>query len=382
VVGKTGVARAVKRLDEGWLKDQPDALLSSRIILGMFYIQENDGAAAEKQFDAVIALSRRPDGTIPADISGVIHSGRGMALWMKKNLPEAEHELRAAIDDYRSVPGMGAKVAQLLFGLSAVRQAQGDGDEAQKLLAEATHIAASEPTMRGYVAGSNLDRDDWPAPEPTNLLKAGKFVEARKAFETAVQSDAANHWNWYYLSCLDLYLGDVPAYQDAARQMLQHFGGTAVNTIAERTAKVCLLTPQPVGELKKLLQLTQAAMSSDPKDDTYPWFALSNALAAYRAGEYEAALTSLDKSTSLKPPAARATIELLHAMISHQLKQPDQASHFLQAAITCIDSEMAKPGAVPLNSPENWLICHILRREAEQLITGKFTATSATQPRK
>lgn len=382
VVGKTGVARAVKRLDEGWLKDQPDALLSCRIILGMFYIQENDGPSAEKQFDAVIALSRRPDGTIPPDISGVIHSGRGMALWMRKNLPKAETELRAAIEDYRKVPGMGAKVAQLLFGLSAVRQAQGDGDEAQKLLAEATRIAALEPTMRGYVAGSNLDRDDWPAPEPTNLLKAGKFEEARKAFEAVVQADAANHWNWYYLACLDLYLGDVPAYQDAARQMLQHFGGTTVNTIAERTAKVCLLTPQPVGEMKKLLQLTSQAMNTDPKDDTYPWFALSSALAEYRAGQYEAASASLDKAASLKPASARASVDLLHAMISHQLKQPDRAGHFLQAAIVRIDSEMPKPGVALLATPENWLICHILRREAEQLITGKSSATSATQPRK
>jgi serine/threonine protein kinase/tetratricopeptide (TPR) repeat protein len=382
VVGKLGVARAVKRLDEGWLKDQPDALLSSRIILGMFYIQENDGAAAEKQFDAVITLSRRPDGTIPADISGVIHSGRGMALWMKKNLPEAERELRAAIDDYRNVPGMGAKVAQLLFGLSAVRQAQGDSDEAQKLLVEASRIAASEPTMRGYIAGSSLDRDDWPAPQPTNLLKAGKFEEARKAFENAVQTDAANHWNWYYLACLDLYLGDIPAYQDAARQMLHRFGDTTVNTIGERTAKVCLLTPHPVGEMKRLFDLTRQAMSSDPKDDTYPWFALTNALAEYRAGQYESAQASLDKAASLKPPSAKATIDLIRAMISHQLKQSAQADHFLQAAIARIDSEVAKPKAVPLNSPENWLICHILRREAQQLITGKSPATSATQPGK
>jgi hypothetical protein len=41
-------------------------------------------------------------------------------------------------------------VSQLLFGLSAVRQARGDNAGAQRPLREATEIAAAEPTMRGY----------------------------------------------------------------------------------------------------------------------------------------------------------------------------------------------------------------------------------------
>jgi hypothetical protein len=41
-------------------------------------------------------------------------------------------------------------VSQLLFGLSAVRQARGDNAGAHRPLREATEIAAAEPTMRGY----------------------------------------------------------------------------------------------------------------------------------------------------------------------------------------------------------------------------------------
>ena len=66
-------------------------------MLASFFLQQNDGAAAEKQYDAVVAMARRPDGTMPSDISGVIHTGHGMAFFSQKKWGEAEGELRAAI---------------------------------------------------------------------------------------------------------------------------------------------------------------------------------------------------------------------------------------------------------------------------------------------
>ena len=41
-----------------------------------------------------------------------------------------------------------AAVSQLLFGLSAVRQARGDNAGARRPLREATEVAAAEPNMR------------------------------------------------------------------------------------------------------------------------------------------------------------------------------------------------------------------------------------------
>jgi hypothetical protein len=70
---------------------------AARIALGMFFIQENQGGQAERQFDAVLSLSRRPDGSVPPEISGVIHRGRGMALWMRKQLPECGAVPRAMV---------------------------------------------------------------------------------------------------------------------------------------------------------------------------------------------------------------------------------------------------------------------------------------------
>jgi serine/threonine protein kinase len=78
---------------DGMARPRPPPMIA----LGMFFIQENQGGQAERQFDAVLSLSRRPDGSVPPEISGVIHRGRGMALWMRKQLPECGAVPRAMV---------------------------------------------------------------------------------------------------------------------------------------------------------------------------------------------------------------------------------------------------------------------------------------------
>ncbi len=374
VEGKAGVARAAARLDEGWLKDQPDTLMASRIALGMFYLQQNDAAQSERQFQAVIAMARRPDGSLPVEISAVIHRGRGLGLWMRKQLPEAEGELRLAIDDYRKIPGAGATLAQLLFGLSAVRQAQGDVAESQKLLREATRIAATEPSMRGYMSAQRDQQDQQGAPASgaNAALCAGKFDQAMRGYVRACMDDPSNHWNWYHLSCLELYLDDTAAYRDSAMAMLIRFSGTDVSTIAERTAKVCLLTPSPVGEMAKLTELVDHALASDQARGVYPWFCMTKALAEYRAGRFESALQFLEKAKVIKSATAQATMGLIAAMAQSRLGNPAAAKAALDQALMRISADVREPtAATPIDAPENWLICQILRREAEETVLGK-----------
>jgi tetratricopeptide (TPR) repeat protein len=378
--GRTGVERAAKRLDEGWLKDQPDTQMAARIAIGMFLIQENKGQQAERQFDAVLSMARRPDGTVPPDISGVIHSGRGMARWMRKQLPEAEGELRAAIDDYRKVPGMGAKVAQLLFALSAVRQAMGDMTEAQKFLREATEIAASEPTMRGFVPGAEeVTEGVAPAPDPSMFLAAARFDDARRGYQRAIEEEPSNHWNWYHLACVQMYLGDDAGWRKTAAAMLERFGNTKTANVGERTAKTCLLSPRPAGDMAKIQALVDQALASEPAGGrNLPWFATTKALAEYRAGRFDSALQFLEKTDSFKAASAIATVDLLRAMIHHKLGHADRANEFLTRATDRIEKDLPKAGAQPITSPENWLICHVLRREAEQLIAPKAPAAAET----
>ena len=366
--GKAGAERASKRLDEGWLRDQPEAQIACRVALGMFFIQNNETAEAERQFNAVQALARRADGEVPSDIAGVIHTGRGMALWMRKQLPEAEAELKQAIAEYRKVPGAKAKLAQLLFGLSAVHQAMGDQAGAQRYLREATAIAATEPSMRGYVqAEQNTRGAGAPAPEPATALVEGRFAEARDGYARAIADDPGYHWNYYHLTCLYLYLGDDKAYRETAKAMFERFGGTDISTVGERTAKVCLLTSTPVGDVAKLQGLLDQALASKEDDKLMPWFALSKALAEYRGGRFDSCLDYLKRTEPITTPTARATADLLGAMAQRRLGHAEEARSLLGRARERIEKEVGKPGVDRLEGSENWLICQVLRREAEGL---------------
>jgi serine/threonine-protein kinase len=225
--------------------------------------------------------------------------------------------------------------------------------------------------MRGYVPGAADPRlGTAPAAEPAAALSKGQFEEARRGYVRACLDDPDNHWNWYHLSCLELYLDDEASYRDSAKGMLERFGNTSVPTIAERTAKVCLLTPHAVGEPAKLQRLLDLALASTENPDNQPWFALSKALAEYRAGRFESALSFADRAASLRPATARATTELIRAMAHHRLGHAEKAKESLGKAVSTIETELPKPGAKPIGGAENWLICHVLRREAGQLIAG------------
>jgi hypothetical protein len=162
-------------------------------------------------------------------------------------------------------------------------------------------------------------------------------------------------------------MGDVAAYRDTAKAMLERFGGTDVSTVGERTAKVCLLTGTPVGEMAKLQALTDQALASKEDENLMPWFSLSKGLAEYRAGRFSSCLEYMDKTEAITSPAARATADLLRAMAHQRMGHAAEAQSFLDKAHERMEKEVAKPGVDRIESSENWLICQVLRREADGL---------------
>jgi len=142
---------------------------------------------------------------------------------------------------------------------------------------------------------------------------------------------------------------------------------------------VWLLVPRSDREMARVRRLLDQAMGSDEDEGVKGWFALTKGLAEYRLGHFDAALKLTDKSASLKTPAATATVDLVRAMAHFGLGEKERAREFLEKAVTRMN-EMAKPGVEPIPAPENWLICHILRREVEQLIGVKAGTAGAEKP--
>ena len=371
--GKAGVRRAVQRLDEGWLKDQPDTQLAARIALGYFFIQNNEMAEADRQFDSAMAIATAPDGRVAPDVAAAISGGRGMANWMRKNLPEAQRHLIQSLESYRKIPGAESNVVQMLMALAAIRQADNDMEGALNYIRDAQAVAATQPAIQHLISmyGAGQSATAPPNAKGLEILTAGKFRQALTEYTKACAHNPSSHWDWYHRACIHLYLGDEPAYRQAALGMLERFGGASLAAVGERTAKVCLLTPKPVGDLTHLQRLLDQALASDQDASFRPWFTMAKALAQHRAGEHASALEYLDRAKTISGAPSQITNELIRALAHHALNHPDQAKEHLARAAERIEKELPKPGAAPLTGPENWMICHILHREAEQLILGK-----------
>jgi ATP/maltotriose-dependent transcriptional regulator MalT len=106
-----------------------------------------------------------------------------------------------------------------------------------------------------------------------------------------------------------------------------------------------------------------------------PWFRMLKGMAEYRQGHLESAIEWLDqalRSMDVDFSASRATALLFLAMSHHRLGHAEQARGALTDARALMEHGFPKAGVDDLDvGPlEDWLICHVIRREAETLFEG------------
>ena len=88
---------------------------------------------------------------------------------------------------------------------------------------------------------------------------------------------------WYQAAAIWLEAGDQDAYRRNCQEMLRRFGETDDPTIAERTAKICMLIPVASADLPPRVRLAERAVTGTEKHKYYRYFLLVRALAHYRA---------------------------------------------------------------------------------------------------
>jgi hypothetical protein len=150
--------------------------------------------------------------------------------------------------------------------------------------------------------------------------------------------------------------------------MLRRFASSDQRQVGERAAKACLLAPQPVGDIKTLTALADRAVAPGANPSLLPWFRMCKGMAEYRAGHYESAIDWLARARTLEAATGLATLDLFTAMAHHRLGHAAEARQWLEQAVARMDTRVPRPGTDDLDSPENYLICAIVRREAEALI--------------
>lgn len=192
-------------------------------------------------------------------------------------------------------------------------------------------------------------------------MKMKRPTEARITWGKALEHKPMNHDAWYGYAEYCLYLGDQAEYLNARRQLIQTFGSTSDPRIAERTGRACLLLPLEGEELSQAVRLAELAGGVEPAMHVayYPYFRFALGLARYRQGRFEEVMAVMKGDTS---KVLRPAPHLVMAMAMHQTGRIDEAKAILSEAI-----QSREWNSVEGFNPSSW-VCHILRREAEDLI--------------
>ncbi|HJZ91946.1 MAG TPA: protein kinase [Gemmataceae bacterium] len=143
--------------------------------------------------------------------------------------------------------------------------------------------------------------------------------------------------------------------------------------IAYLAARTWSIAPKQGIDPAEAVRVAERAVAAE----TNAWHLHTLGLAQYRAGEFDWALETIQKSMSTGPTwEGMACNHLALALIQHRLGRTDQARESLAKAVTRIEevvSKLPKGMAHPLPgmADHDSLACYVLRREAEGLIRGE-----------
>jgi serine/threonine protein kinase/formylglycine-generating enzyme required for sulfatase activity len=205
-------------------------------------------------------------------------------------------------------------------------------------------------------------------------LERGAWGRAATDLGRLASWNPDDHDLWYHAAPLYLQAGDLAGYRWHRKRMLQLFGKTADPMTAERTAKACLLIPPDTpAEAAEAARLAALAVRDGGQMPALEYFHLALALAEYRT----ARLVEADQRLSgllARAGAAHWNLvvpaQLVLAMTRQREGNQAEARDALRAAERIMSSQMPATPDVH-ESWHDWLMCHILRREAEAVVNGK-----------
>ena len=250
-------------------------------------------------------------------------------------------------------------------------RSRGKADEAERVRSE--HMA------RLRAAVPQRAQSAWELTRRARLLaRVGRFEDAAADYARAIELDPGDHWRWYLLGCLLAYTDQPQAYRAHCLAMVRQFGGAGDRLVAERAAKMCLMLPDAVpatavpADAARLRRLVEVVTAPGANESHRRWFALLEGMAEYREGRVAAAVDPLEQCRRLSTTgyeATRATTLLFLAMAHHRLGSAETARRMFDEARSLMDQELLRAGEDDLEGGvlEEWLICHVVRREADAL---------------
>ena len=295
----------------------------------------------------------------------------GLILRDKQEVAEAEDTYRKSIAQYREVSGNDhVDLPSPLRNLAQLLRAHGNLREADLAELDAVRVELHQFSQNGAARSHDAP---YLAEKGVYHMRVGEFREAAAEFDKFLALEPSpGHDLWFFSGCAHLFVGDRENYERCAREMYERRSETEDISRAQRTAMLCMLTPDVIGDRAVVTKLAGFSSVNKPWFD-WPWFSLTRALVEYRNERYADALhwvaQTYSAEASALPVKPRSFALVLSAMAHYRLGQHEQAFDDLQTAEQLIENEFPKPGMAVIEFAEDMFPTWILVREARELIS-------------
>jgi len=211
------------------------------------------------------------------------------------------------------------------------------------------------------------NRGEWYA-------ERGLWQAASADFAEALRLEPAPYLA-LYLGALLVQTGQIDRYQDLCRTVLARWGSTEHSLAARIAMKACLSHPDAKADAGQLARWAELGAIGDKNDGWYDWFLCDKGLCHYRAGRYADALTACRESrrrapnNTVAPQALTALNLIVEAMALFRSGDEMGAKRTMAKAKPHLALHV--PGIDGEWWWSNWLLAHVLYREAEALVQGK-----------
>jgi tetratricopeptide (TPR) repeat protein len=275
--------------------------------------------------------------------------------WLRANL-----DLTAAMRGRGLKPPWSLSTWQVDPVLAAVREPpelaklpQAERAQWQRFWADVSAQIAADPVEHGRACAA---RRDW-------AQAADGYARALKLGPT----DDGHFWFEY--AALSLLSGDRPGHARVCAHMVERCG-KAGGPRSYHVARACTLAPDAVAEAALPGRLAEKELH----DSREFWSLTERGALAYRAGRFHEAVPLFEQSLRANPKPGAAVLNWLWlAMAQERLGRAEEARRWLSKAQAWLDQYQ---GGMPAGAEQelglhlhNWLEAHVLRREAEALIT-------------
>jgi eukaryotic-like serine/threonine-protein kinase len=350
-------------------KEHPDDFWAN-LILGNALLPL-EPREAEAYYSAALAIRPR---------AAVGYCAVGDALRLQK-------ELAVATEYYQKALQLDAGYARAHSGLGLTLQAEGRPDEAILCYRQAIqlgpdyalahHNLANALSVKGVLDKAADHSQQAIRLDPNNvevkrcltsvLFRQGRGQEAVDVWRKAADANPTDHETWSGYAELYLFLGQEAEYRRVRRHLLDRFGATKSQYLAEPIGRACLLLPGTEEELRRAVALVDRAVAAKKSTPewVYRYYLFAKGLAEYRQDRLDSAITLLEgEASNVMGPVPR----LIMAMAQYRQGLKEQARKTLAEAIVAFDWSAAQA-----DRRDVW-IAHVLRREAEAMILPNLPA--------